>query len=101
MSTSVPRSVRMESQRADPNTRFNAGQRRAIREAICYCRTVGAQLADYGRLLDRIEDELVLTKRDRHQLQAVLNRYGQEYLTSEERRINSWTKSVLWDAHRP
>ncbi len=90
----------MESQRADPTTVFNAGQRRAIQEAICFCRTIDGQLADYDRLLNRIEDELVLTKRDRRQLQNVLNRFGQERLDSQERRINSWAKSVLWDAHR-
>ncbi len=34
-------------------------------------------------------------------LQSILNEYGKERLDPQERRINSWAKSELWDAHRP
>lgn len=91
----------MESQLADPSTLFEAGQRKAIRVAIRYCRCVGADVADYGRLLTRVEGWFVLSKRDRRQLQAVLNRFFEERLESDERRLNAWAKSELWDTHRP
>ena len=96
-----PWSVRMESQLADPETLFTPGQQKAVRTAINYCSTVGLKLADYSRLLGKIADGRVLSKRDRRRLGDVLNRHAEERLTPSERRLNAWGKSDLWDAHRP
>ena len=100
-SSPIPRRVQVESQLADPDTFFTPGQRKAIRVAVRFCRCVGAEVADYERLLGKIESGRVLSKRDRRRLQSVLNRFGRERLEPRERKLNAWAKSELWDAHRP
>ena len=66
----------MESQLADPDTLFTDGQKKAIRVAMRFCRCVGADVADYSLLLQKIDEGRVLSKRDRRRLQEVLNRFG-------------------------
>ncbi len=100
-SASIPRSVRMEAAQADPDTVFTPGQKKAVRQAINYCSVVDPSIADLSRLQARVEGGYVLTKKDRRRLQNVLNKFGAQNLTRSERRINSWAKSALWDAHRP
>ncbi|MFC7046548.1 hypothetical protein ACFQH6_15060 [Halobacteriaceae archaeon GCM10025711] len=89
------------SQQADPDTLLEPGQEKAVRAAIKYCRLVNPTLADYQRLLDKINREQVLSKRDRRRLQDILNKHAEQRLTPDERRINAWARSELWDAHRP
>ncbi len=91
----------MESAMADPSTTFTPGQRKGIRAAINYCSVVEPSIADLERLHRKGENNAVLTKRDRRRLQSVLNKYGAQRLDRDERRLNSWAKSELWDAHRP
>ena len=45
---------------------------------------------------------LVLRKKDRRQLQNVLNRYYETLRPSDkdERKLNAWARRDLWDAHR-
>jgi len=85
---------------ADPDTTFNPGQKQACRESIHYCQQIDPSLADYDRLLERIETDQVLSKKDRRRLNDVLNRFQEERLTREERRLTAWARSELWDAHR-
>ncbi|OAQ54841.1 hypothetical protein HTG_04540 [Natrinema mahii] len=101
MSTFIPRSVRMESQSADPSTTFQPGQKKAVWMAVRFCRLVDPTLADYSRLLEKIEGEMVLSKKDRRRFQDVLNANSRQHLDSNERRLNAWARSDLWDAHRP
>lgn len=98
---SIPRSVRMEAAQADPETTFEPGQRKAVRQAINFCSVVEPSISDLSRLQERVENGAVLTKKDRRRLQDVLNKFGRQNLDSSERRINAWAKSDLWDAHRP
>lgn len=98
---SIPRTVRMESQLADQSTLFNRGQPKAVRRAINYCSVVDPSIADLESLLTKIENDRVLSKKDRRRLQDVLNKHGKHRLDSDERRLNAWAKSELWDAHRP
>lgn len=97
----IPRSVRMESQLADESTLFTPGQKRAVITAIKYCVMVGLNIADYERLYDRIDEGLVLSKKDRRQLRDVLNRHNEERLEPNERMLNAWARRDLRDAHRP
>lgn len=99
--SSIPRSVAMEDRPADPSTVFNAGQKKAVRVAINYCSCVKPGMADYSRLLKKIEQGLVLRKKDRRRLQDILNKHGSQRLDSSERSLNAWARSELWDAHRP
>ncbi len=91
----------MESELADRSTLFNAGQRKAVRQAINYCSVVSPQIADLESLLQKVEKGQVLTKKDRRRLQDVLNKHGKQHLDTNERRLNSWAKSELWNANRP
>lgn len=101
-SASIPRSVRLESASADSSTAFDHGQVKVIKTAVCFCSHVlNEPVADYARLIDRVDQGLVLTKKDRRELQNVLNRFSGERLDADERRNVGWVKSDLWDAHRP
>lgn len=99
--SSIPRSVRMETTEADPETLFNAGQRKAVSAAINYCSVVAPDIADLESILEKVENGLVLSKKDRRRLQDVLNKHSRQKLDPDERRINAWARSAVWDAHRP
>lgn len=66
-----------------------------------YCSVVSPEIADLETLLQKVENNRVLTKKDRRRLQDVLNKHGKQRLSSGERRLNAWARSDLWDAHRP
>lgn len=100
-SASIPRSVRMESAQADPQTVFEPGQKQLIRNAIKYCSVTEPQIADLGDLLEEIQKDHVLQKRERRALQRVMNKYSNQELDGDERSLVGWVKGDLWDAHRP
>ncbi len=91
----------MESMLADRSTLFTPGQKKAVRQAINYCSVVDSGIADLEKLLQKVENDHVLAKKERRALQNVLNKHGTQCLSSGERRLNAWDRSDLWDTHRP
>lgn len=99
-SAAIPRSARLEDRPADPLTTFTAGQKKAVRVAVNYCSVVDPTIADLESLLETVEKDLVLIKKERRRFQDVFNKHSRQRLDTDERRLNAWARSDLWDAHR-
>ena len=101
MSSAIPRSVREEAGVATVETQFEGPQKHAIKQAIEYCRAAGLNEGDYGRLLKRVEQDMVLRQHDRHELSSILSTWMRETESSSKtQQLASWAKSDLWEANR-